>query len=327
MLAMKSDSFWKKWYHRIVSKQTVPQAGDRQEQDLIDEIERIVSETKTKIPQVRNYRDKLKGPVLQALKAVSAMTSQIPGPLKLDPDLWKNDPALKIFFSGPDEFTSWLDGCSSLQQAFARTNAAHLFALLVGEHKEKTFFGVGVSGDIVSRDVLKQSVYFENPHLLTPAEDLETARRKLQHRLLTVLFTRELEEIAELKSAREELQRQQALLEFKLWGSEKPLPAPETAGGEAERLLNDINREIGKIGTAFDTPRGHLEHVILALTDLKNHLHISRFTLRLDSLGIRQQISPRGPVNEISLAECTFTGAPRRAAVWIQVDRSARKRP
>jgi len=325
---MKSISFLEKWLHRIISKQPLSSAGNNPEQDLIAEIEQILSETKTKIPLVRNYRDTLKGPVLQALETIFAMISQIPGPLKLDPDLWKNDPALRTFFSGADEFTSWLAGCTNLHDAFARTQSAELFALLVGEHKEKTFFGVSASGDIVSRDVLKRSVYFENPRLLTPAPDLVSARKMLQHRLITVLFTRELEEITELKSVREELQKQQALLEFKLWGSfEKPSAVKEPADSEAEILLSDIDREIGKIGNDLDTPEGHLAHVTQALTNLKNHLHISRFTLRLDSLGIRQKASSQEPFDEITLAECTFTGAPRRAAIWIHVDRSALRRP
>ena len=315
----------------MVSQLSLHSAEREREHALINEIDRIIAETKTKIPLVRNYRKQLKGPVLHALELVSMMVSRIPGPLELDPALWKKDPVLRIIFSGLDEFSQWLGSCSSLKDAFERTNSAELFGLLILDHKEKTFFGGEIEGEIVRRDVQKQAVYFENPRILVPAPDLEIARKELQHRILLMLFTRELKEIADLNSLKEELEKQQDLLELQLWVSEKPesgkaTPADAGKADEAGKVLKDIDREIEEIGKDPDTPESHLAHVTHALMDLRQHLQIDRFNLRLNSLGVKVKASSSEPFSEISLAECTFTGSPKRAGIWTRIKRSSLKK-
>jgi hypothetical protein len=200
VLIMGLISFWKNRYSQFITQQSLRRAKRNQEHALIKEIDRILAETKTKIPLVRNYRKKLIGPLSHALREVSTMISQIPGPLELDPQFWEKDPVLKAVFTGSDKFSQWLGSCKSLRDAFERTDAAELFGLLVADYKEKTFLGSEINGDIVRRDVRKKSVFFEDPRILVPAPDLELARKELQHRILVTLFTRELNEIADLNS-------------------------------------------------------------------------------------------------------------------------------
>ena len=258
------------------------------------------------------------------------MVSQIPGPLELDPALWKKDPVLKAIFLEVDEFTHWLGRCRSLQNALAGSDSDELFGLLIADHKEKTFFGSEMDGEIVRRDVQKQAVYFENPRILVPAPDLDIARKQLQHRILVMLFTRELKEIADLNALKEELEKQQDHLELTLWVHDKPesgntTPADAGKTHEAEGVLKDIDREIEKIGKDLNTPESHLTHVTQALMSLGRHLQIKRFNLRLNSLGVKVKASSREPFSEITLAECTFTGSTKRAAIWARYKRSLMK--
>jgi len=303
-------------------------AKRNQEKALINEIDRILAETKTKIPLVRNYRKQLKEPISHALDEVSNMISQIPGPIELDPELWEKDPVLKAVFIGSDEFSQWLHSCRSLRDAFERTDAAELFGLLVAEYKEKTFFGYEMNGDILQRDVRLQSVFFEDPRILVPAPDLENARKELQHRILVMLFTHELDEISDLKSWKEELQKQKDLLEFELWGNEKPesekaIPSGVDKADEAKKVLSDIDQKIEQIGKNLDTPEGHLAHVVRILTELRQHLRMDRFMIRLNSLGVKVKASSSESFSEISLAEFTFTGYPKRAAIWTRINKSS----
>ena len=328
LLIMGLISFLNRRYNEFSSQRTLRRARRNQEHALIEEIDRILSETKTKIPLVRNYRKKLKEPLARALEEVSTMIAQVPGPLELDPALWDKDPVLKAVFPGPDQFLQWLGGCENLRDAFRRTDAAELFGLLAADYREKTSFGSEVSGEIVRRDVLQKSVFFENPRVLVPAADLELARKELQHRILVTLFTHELNEIADLKSWKEELQKQQDLLEFKLWGDEKPDPKPAASqsgdeAGEAEKVLRDIDQKIEEIEKNLDTPESHLAHITQALMELRQRLRMEHFTLRLNSLGVKVKPSAREPFSEISLAECTFAGAPKRAATWVRVKRAS----
>jgi hypothetical protein len=224
------------------------------------------------------------------------MISQIPGPIELDPELWEKDPVLKAVFIGSDEFSQWLHSCRSLRDAFEQTDAAELFGLLVAEYKEKTSFGYEMNGDILQRDVRLQSVYFEDPRILVPAPDLEIARQELQHRILVLLFTHELDEIADLKSWKEELQKQKDLLAFELWGNEKPesekaIPSGVDKADEAKKVLSDLDQKIEQIGNNLDTPEGHLAHAVRILTELEQHLRMDRFMIRLNSLGIKVKAS------------------------------------
>ena len=327
---MGVTSFWKNQYNQFVSKLSLIRANRHREKASINEIERILAETKTKIPLVRNYRKLLRQPVQHALKVVSEMASQIPGPMDLDPALWESEPVLDAFFIKPDELSRWLHRRTSLRNAFEQTNAAELFGLLVAEYKEKIFFGAETYGEIVRRDVRKLSVSFENPRILVPAPDFETAHKKLHHRILTMLFTRELNEIADQKSIKKELEKQQDLLEFKIWGNKKPESRKSNAvdgdkATEAEKILSAIDRELEDIGKNLDTPESHLNHVTQALMHLRHHLKIDGFDLRLNDMGIKVKPTSRKPFNKITLAEFTFTGSPRKVAIWTRIKRSSLK--
>ena len=134
-----------------------------------------------------------------------------------------------------------------------------------------------------------------------------------------VLFTRQLSEIEDLKSVREELEKQQARLEFKIWGDRKEQVVGEDTA-EAQNLLRDIDQRIEEIDTIVD-PEHHLNHVIDALTYFDQHLKISPLHLRTDKLGIKLDTPTSPSAEEAVLAQCEATGAPKRAAVWCRIKR------
>lgn len=312
--------------NRLLMKLAVYRDLKKQEKVLINEINRILSETKTKIPLVPNYLGKLKKPVLLALETITAMTAQIPGPVNLDPAFWEKSPELKAIFTSHDEFLRWFDNCSSVQNAFKQYNSDKLFGLLIAEYKEKTYFGVESTGGIVQKDVLQKSVSFEDPMIVVLQPDLKSAQKELQHRILVMLFLHELEEIADLKSLEEELERQQDILEIKLSGGKKynpDKPDNNKTAMEAKQIINDIHRKIEEIGRNPDTPESHLRHVTEVLTNIDRNVKMTPFTIRLNNLGILVKSSSLEPYDEISFAECTYTGSPKKAVIWVQINRSS----
>ncbi|MBU1054070.1 MAG: hypothetical protein KKC46_09605 [Proteobacteria bacterium] len=322
-------SSFKNWHNRFLRKLAVHSEHKKQEKALINEINRILSETKTKIPLVPKYLSKLKKPVLLALETITAMTAQIPGPIILDPELWENSPVTNAIFTSHDEFLRWFDNCHSMQNAYKQYNSDKLFGLLILEYKEKTHFGVESIGEIVQKDVLQKSVSFEEPRIVVLQPDLKTAQKELQHRILVMLFLHELEEIADLKSLEKELEIQQAILKIKLSGEKKynpEKPDNNKTASEAKQIINDINREIEVIGRNPDTPESHLKHVTEVLMNIDRHLKMTPFTIRLNNLGIRVKASSLEPFDEISFAECTYTGSPKKAVIWVQTDRSSLNR-
>lgn len=316
---MASDGFLTHWLSRFSAAWAERRRARQQEKDLIREIDRIVSETKTKIHLVPNYRELLKKPLQAAAGEVSRMVARIPGPMAIDPGAWDREPVLRAVFNGPADFSEWLAGCPSLHKAFKTHASSELFGLLVTDYSEKSRFGVQQQGDVVLRDVKQYAVSFGDPRILVPAPDLTQARKELQHRLLVMLFTRELNEIADLKALQAELEKQQELLEFKLGWDEAPGPENSADSDEAEKLLSDIHREIEDIGEDVDSPQAQLTHVTQALTDIRRHLQMKNITLRLNQMGIKVDASSKEPFDEITLTECAFTGSSRRVAAWVGI--------
>ena len=315
----------KKIHHRLREQIAGFKENRQHEEALINEINRILSETKTKIPLLPHYQKKLKEPVHTAWGIIDNMMSHIPGPITIDPANWGKSPVLNAIFSGPDEFSNWLSHCHALQDAFQQTDANELFGLLVTEYHEKKSLGVAMVGDVVQKDVLQKSVYFEDPKILVPQPDLETAKIEIRHRILVILFTRELEEIADLKALTEELEKQQETLEILLQNRKKHSKEEDDTDKGAKQIISDIDRKIDSIGGHPDSPEGHLQHVIEVLMNIEKHINMTPIVLRLNNLGIEVDKSSSEPFDEISFAECTFTGEHRRTVIWTRIDRKSLK--
>ena len=296
----------------------------QEEEDLLNAIDRILSETKTKISKVSGYRKKLKDPIRTALNKITAMTSQIPGPVTLDPDKWEDSPVLRTIFVNPKAFSQWGENCKTLQNALQQNPTNDFYGLMVAEYHEKTSLGVGLVGDIIQKDVLQKSVYFENPQIVVPHTDLEGAQRELKHRILVMLFTQELDEIADLQALTEELERQQEILEVKLWsgknrGTSGRLDAATVK--EAKKIISDIDQEIEKIGRHPDSPESHMAHVVEVLLNIEKHLSMDPFTLRINRLGIKVSAESLEPYDKIDLAQCNYINGHKRAVTWVRINK------
>ena len=312
-----------KWLNRLSEKIGLFKRHRHEEKALLDEIDRILSETKTKIPRVSDYRKKLKDPIRVALEKINTMTALIPGPITLDPGKWEDSSILRALFISPGEFSQWAERCTTLQNAIHQYPASDLYGLLVADYNEKASFGVGLVGDVVQKDVLQKTVYFENPQIVVAQPNLESARGELRHRILVMLFTQELDEIADLQSLTEELERQQEILEVKLWsGKNRPTSGRINAETvkETRKIIDDIDVEIDKIGRHPDSAASHLKHVIEVLLNIEQHLSMDPFTLRINRMGVKVRPEVSGPYDEISFAECTYVGGHRRMVIWVKIN-------
>ena len=250
------------------------------------------------------------------------MMVHIPGPIDLDPARWGSSPVLNAMFTGPDAFSGWLSSCSTLKDAFQKNTTDELFGLLVAEYKEKSSLGVGRVGDVVQKDVLQKSVYFENPGILVPQPDLETAKNEIRHRILVMLFTRELKEIADLAALTEELEKQQETLQILLYRRKMHAKEEDDTARGAKQIISDIDKKIERIGRHPDSPEGHLQHVIEVLMNIEQHLKMTPLVLRLNNLGIKVNKSSSESFSEISFAECTYIGEHRRTVIWARINRA-----
>jgi hypothetical protein len=325
---MSLKSLLTAFYQRLVggSGRRLP---DHEEEDaVLAEIDRISLETDSTILPVRRFRKKILPSVQHAMGYISGLIPQVPGPVDFDPDRWEDDPLLRAMFISREELIDVLQSSKELKDFFRRTNASQAFAILVAERKEKKFFGTQKNGEIVRRDVPQKAVFFEDFRVFAPAADLAQTRLQVQHRALVSLFNQAFEKITDLQLWKEELEKHQELLEFKVRQPENEdlktylnhIEVDDNQTQESLEALGDITRKLEEIKAELDTPEDRIEHLNEILLNPEQHLRLETVSLKLSRLGIRLEPSSTEPANEFTVAEFELGQDLKRVLVWIRVE-------
>jgi len=193
---------------------------------------------------------------------------------------------------------------------------------------DEGILGIKKNGEIVRRDVPQKAVFFEDFKVFAPAVDLAETRLKVQHRALVSLFSHAVEKITGLQLWKEELEKQQELLEFKVRHPEDTDVKTDPDHAEADdiqtqkslKVLRDINRKLKEIKAELDTPEDRLKHLDEVLLNPEQYLRIERVDLKLSRLGIRLKPSSTEPANEFTVAEFELGKEPKQVLVWIRVE-------
>jgi hypothetical protein len=315
------------FYRRLVYGSSRPRADQKTDADVLDEIQRIARETDSTILPVRRFRKKILPSVRHAMGYLSGLIPQVPGPVDFDPDRWKDDPLLRAMFISREELIGVLQSNKALKNFFRRTNSFQAFAILVAEQKEKNFFGTEKNGEIVRRDVAQKAVFFKDFKVFAPAADLAETRLQVQHRSLVSLFSQAFEKITDLQLWKEDLEKQQELLEFKVQQPEDSglrtdlnhTEADDNQTQESFEVLGDITRKLEEIKAQLDTPEDRIEHLIEILLNPEQHLRLETVSLKLSRLGTRLDPSSTEPANEFTVAEFELGKEPKQVLVWIRV--------
>jgi len=325
---MRLKSLLTAFYQWLVGGSGQRPPDHKKEDDVLDEIDKIVLEIDSTILPVRRFRKKILPSVRNAMQYISGLIPQIPGPVDFDPGRWDDDPLLRAMFISREELTGVLQSSKALKNFFRRTNASQAFAILVAERKEKKIFGTEKDGEIVRRDVPQTAVFFEDFKVFAPAADLAQTRLQVQHRALVSLFTQAFEKITDLQLWKEDLEKQQELLEFKVQRPEDTdlktdlnhTEADDNQTQELLEVLGDITRKLEEIKAQLDTPEDHLEYLNAILLNPEQHLRLETVSLKLSRLGIRLDPSSTEPANEFTVAEFELGKEPKQALVWIRVE-------
>jgi len=326
---MSLKSLWAAFYQHLVDGSAHRSLVRKREAAVLDEIERIVLKIDSSILPIRSFRKKILPSVQHAMQYISGLIPQVPGPLDLDPGRWNDDPLLRAMFISREELISILKSSKVLKNFFRRTNASEAFAMLVAERKEKIFFGIEKTGDIVHRDVPQKAVFFEDFKVFAPAIELAETHLQIQHIALVTLIRQALEKIADLQLWRKELEKQRDLLEFKVKRPDISEPESELKHAGASdnqiqdtlQVLNDINRKLKEIETELDTPEHRLSHLCSILKNPEQHLELKAVSYKLSRLGILLKSSSTESANEFTVAEFEPGQNVKQVLLWIRVKR------
>ena len=289
---------------------------------VMDEIDRIAAETKSKLLWAKRYRRRLAAPVTQALAVARQIVEQIPGPTLLDPDSWQTDIALRALFVTPQAMRAWLKSQSEAAMLEGADEGGTLFALLLGRHQRHQIFVTEQNGEIVRRDVPRQASAFEELRLMASAVELEAVRTEVTHRILLTVFLQALDAITQLKEDRERLRQEHELLEFLVHTTARDTEKVDAAALAAADTLPDVNRRLDELEQDAESPEGQLSHIIHALKDLANRVQIRQVVFHLNWAGTLVSTHPaKDSLGSCTLAECRLDGQEPHVALWVNLDR------
>jgi hypothetical protein len=271
-------------------------SGERYPESLIEAaIERAVDGTDPRIRALSGYRRQLRASVLHAIDHVVALVDSLPAPLAAERAAYSADPRLGALFASAERMLEVFGNDTALADYRDRAgDAGTVLALLLAERVEKNVLGMELTADIVRREVAQTTVSFRGHRLVDPAAGEEDSRRLLRRRAFDHLLSLALERIAEVRTERDELQRQRAVLRHKQqalhrggwdFGSEQS-GAAQTAAVQAE--LDDIDAQLAAMAAGEDVLQAHLDIVAGVLGKAEQMLWTEDIELRLDRMNIQR---------------------------------------
>lgn len=295
---------------------------------LLATVETLVDIADTKIRLAHRYRQALLAPVATATSYCRQLVQALPGPVRLHPQSYHDDPLVKAIFATLEEMETTLRQARNTDPP---GSGERVYGLLTMGKNEKTIYGPQQQGELLVRDVAMQAVTFVDHRVVALAADLEATRDRLQQRALEILATVAMENIAtqraslaELRERRERLAAMQRILGGKRRTFEL-FPQGEQGSsqkiGEVQALLKTTDTEIetARQGT---TPEEVLDHLRRLLISPAETMAIQGQSLVLNWMNVI--VAANGHQEEghaITLAELILKQELRRWAMLVCFDR------
>ncbi len=262
---------------------------------LIDAaVERTVDGTDRRLRALGDYRKRLRGPVERAVSHAISLVDDFPASAEISRRAFGTDFRVRALFSSVEHLHEVLGRLKSVREYLKENVAAptdEIFGLLVMEREERTVFGTELEGESIRRDVMQVALNFFNHRFLAPASSEADSRWDLKKRAFDYLIERALEQLANDRRKRGELDRQRRLLRRKLellragqWGlramiSDQELP-PDITGLEAE--IESIDTELGRFGAGGLSLERSLEWIAATMAAPEDWLAARPSSLHLD---------------------------------------------
>lgn len=134
-------------------------------------IERLVDIAHPHIRLARNYQSRLVSYIGWAHEHATALATQLPDPIALTVENWREDRTLQLLFATPDRMSEIVGGDSELQTWFSTWPLADIaYVGLIADANEKTRYGVCEIDGQIRQDVPQKLLIFANHRIGIPAE-------------------------------------------------------------------------------------------------------------------------------------------------------------
>lgn len=292
-------------------------------------IERAVDGTDVRLRAVRDYKKRLRTPVIRAVEHIISMVDEVPAATELSPEAYSNDPRLRAFFASPQRISEIADGFTSLRELRkpgAKPLPEYLYGLLSMEWSERNVLGMDLAGGQVRRGVAQVVVNFSNHRFLCPCETEEESRRAIKRRVFDYVLAQALGRLANMREQRSLLKRKLECLNTGQWGLESMFSPeqPEHPNEAALELeVEALDKELEKLGGDTLSLDTELNLVSDSLTSIESALSLQPLELSLDYRGIKANEPSAKGVNTVKLTEVHAQPNRRRIILMCRLPRTA----
>lgn len=293
-------------------------------------VEWVVDASEPRIRLVGDYVERLADAVETALRYSDELLRRMPPPVTLAGRVWAINPQVNAFFATANDLRETLD--QPAIRAFFQKGARECFALMLMVKRETESFGMGLSGELLVREVRQTLVSFSGHQLFFPAASEDALRRELRQRTLVFLATRALERIGELRTRRGELEEQRRRLQAQLRalrgharGLQPLLSSPNDVAdarraAALEQRLAQTEEDLVAARKQLGTLDDYLEQVRGVLSQPESYLQVRPLTLRLNRMGVKLAANSPEPGETLTLIELESMGE-RRIGTLVCFDR------
>jgi ribosomal protein S14 len=268
-------------------------------------IERAVATVDPLIRQVRGYEKKLAPAVRRSIEYCDDIAARIPGPFEISRAAFAADPMVHALFGSADDIGQMLAKSQCVRERFAELahSTGQCCALLGMRHREKSGFGVELTGDIVRMDVPQKTLYFSDHTLAEPAPDPAAARQHLREVLYDGLLKGFAAHVAEVRAERDGLHRDEAIANACVRSGNDPEAHTRRLGALREQLR-----------ATADTlqPAQLLDTLAQSLATPEPYLRLDPVSISVDRTGV---ITGRGEDGAETLRFAELTSRDQRR--WV----------
>jgi hypothetical protein len=312
------------WWHKY---RATKQIAAQRRKALNEALETFIDLAGNHARAVSGYAKKLRPALAQALEYLDAMAAAIPGPLRISPRAWKNDPAVNALFVEEVDLAPLFTRMGEAKEYFANERPKETYALLTMDRRERTVFTAGRKGAVMERDVPRTSVTFSNHRLMALAASEEETRAEIKVRALKILAEQARGEIDQAKTRERELAYLENLYKVKLssmgdWVDDKLLHDamaqfrnPSLADMEAS--LDQVRRELHEVRQVFYSGEAQLKTLERAMDRAPQNLEVRIVTTLLNEFSMITEEGSGEESHRLTLARITLGEERQREAVVV----------
>ena len=293
-------------------------------------IERVMNATDKRLANVSSCEKKLHDPALATFKHLRDIVRAIPGPVEMSAAAWTAGPPVRALFAKPEEIGAAFGNSADLAEFLAKNPVPECLAIAGFETVDRKVLAPAMQGEMVQRDVERTTISFGHPRVIAPGHEMRDVRIALGMRAIDHLAMLALQRITALHGEKEELEKERALLKYRLQlaakagrgltglseaeGTKHPDPA------EVRKALEKNQEELAK-----RSPLGLMDRLVSILSEVlsapADFIRLETRTVTLDAMNYVVKPDTPGSLS-LDLSEIHVAEKGRFAAFIAKIPRS-----